>query len=39
VVDNPNGPLEGDAYLNAGQESNYRLLENLAKQEIFPFIF
>jgi len=39
IFDNPQDPLEGDTYLNPRQKEDYVLLEKLASQESFPFVF
>lgn len=38
VVDNPQDPLEGDAYLNPRQAQDYEMLLSLSRQKIFPII-
>ncbi|MBI2997902.1 MAG: hypothetical protein HYY46_05535 [Deltaproteobacteria bacterium] len=38
IIDKPEDPLEGDAYINPRQASDYALLENLARQNIFPVV-
>ncbi|MBI3058894.1 MAG: hypothetical protein HYY81_06235 [Deltaproteobacteria bacterium] len=38
IVDNPESPLEGGAYLNPRQAGDYVLLENLARQNMFPVV-
>lgn len=38
IVDNSENPLEGDAYINPRQAGDYGLLENLAKQTVFPVV-
>lgn len=39
VVDNPQDPLEGDAYLNPRQTSDYEMLLRLSLQKTLPLIF
>lgn len=39
VVDNPQDPLEGDAYLNPRQAQDYEMLLRLSLQKTFPIVF
>jgi hypothetical protein len=39
VADNPQDPLEGDAYLNPRQAGDYECLLEMSRQGIFPLVF